>query len=34
MLAVRNYITNAIMKKNKQRGKEGMVKDIEFSGVK
>ena len=34
MLAVRNYSTNTIMEKNKQRGKGGNVKDMEFSGVK
>ena len=34
MVAVRNYSTNTIMEKNKQRGKGGKVKDMEFSGVK
>ena len=34
MVAVRNYITNTIMEKNKQRGKGGRVNDLEFSGVK
>ena len=33
MVAVRNYSTNTIMEKNKQREKGG-VKDMEFSGVK
>ena len=33
MFAVRNYSTNAIMEKNKQKEKGG-VKDMEFSGVK
>ena len=33
MVAVRNYSTNTIMKKNKQ-GEGGRVKDMEFSGVK
>ena len=33
MVAVRNCSTNAIMGK-KQRGEEGGVKDMEFSGVK
>ena len=36
MAAVRNYSTNTVMEKNKQRGKVGGggVKDIEYSGVK
>ena len=34
MVAVRNYSTNTIMEKNKQRGKRERVKDMEFSGVK
>ena len=35
MGAVKNYSTNTIMEKNKQRGRagEGAVKDMEFSGV-
>ena len=31
MFAVRNYSTNTIMEKNKQKGKGG-VKDMDFSG--
>ena len=34
IIVVRNYITNTIMEKNKQRGKGGRVNDFEFSGVK
>ena len=34
MVTVRSYSTNTIMEKNKQRGKGGRVKDMEFSGVK
>ena len=34
MVAVRNYSTNTIMEKSKQRWKEGRVKDMEFLGVK
>ena len=34
MVAVRNYSTNTIIEKNKQMGKRGKVKDMEFSGVK
>ena len=34
MVAVRNYSTNYIMEKKKQRGKGRRVKDMEFSGVK
>ena len=30
MVAVRNYSTNTIMKKNKQIGKGGRVTDMEF----
>ena len=33
MGAVKNYSTNTIMEKNKQRGRGGRVKDMEFSGV-
>ena len=32
--AVRNYSTNTVMKKNKQRGKVWRVKDMRFSEVK
>ena len=34
MVAVRNYSTNTITEKIKQRGKGGRVKDMEFSWVK
>ena len=35
MVAVRNYSTNTLMEKNKQRGKGGGgVKDMGFSGIK
>ena len=34
MVAVRNYSTNTIMEKYKQRGMVGNVKDMEFSWVK
>ena len=35
MVAVRNYSTNIIIEKNKQRGNGGgRVKDVEFSWVK
>ena len=34
MVAVRNYSTNTIMEKNKQRGKGRGIKDLEFSGEK
>ena len=30
---VKNYSTNTIMKKNKEGGQGGGVKDMEFSGV-
>ena len=33
-VAVKNYSTNTIMEKNKERAKGGRVKDMEFSGVK
>ena len=33
IVAVRNYSANTIMEKNKQKGKGGKVKDMEFSGV-
>ena len=34
MVTVRNYSTNTIMEKNKERGKGERVKDMEFLGVK
>ena len=34
MVAVRNYSTNTIMKKQQRVGEGGRVKDMEFSGVK
>ena len=34
MALVRNYSTNTIMEKNKQRRKGGRVKDMEFSVIK
>ena len=34
MVAVRNYSTNTIMEKNKQRGEGRGIKDLEFSGEK
>ena len=34
IVAVRNYSTNTIMEKSKQRWKGGRVKDMEFLGVK
>ena len=33
MVAVRNYSTNTIMEKNKQRVKTRRVKDMKFSGI-
>ena len=34
MVAVRNYSTNTIMKKQQRVGDGGRVKEMEFSGVK
>ena len=33
MVAVRNYSTNTIMEKNKQRVQRRRVKDMKFSGI-
>ena len=34
MVGARNYSTNTIMEKTDRGGRDGRVKDMEFSGVK